>query len=86
MSNLIVPALRRRIAKARRNGETVVYVCDSHKAKDPEFARMGALRAELLRNGVLHSLQCLMMLNAESFRKIQGTTFARYRRAFGQML
>jgi len=37
----IVPALRRRIATARRRGEPVVYVCDSHKANDPEFARMG---------------------------------------------
>jgi nicotinamidase/pyrazinamidase len=37
----IVPALRRRIAKARRDGELVVYVCDSHRKNDPEFARMG---------------------------------------------
>ncbi len=37
----IVPALRRRIAKARRGGELVVYVCDSHRRNDPEFARMG---------------------------------------------
>jgi nicotinamidase/pyrazinamidase len=37
----IIPALRRRIAKARRHGEPVVYVCDSHKRNDPEFTRMG---------------------------------------------
>ncbi len=37
----ILPGLRRRIAKARRDGELVVYVCDSHRKKDPEFARMG---------------------------------------------
>ena len=37
----IVPALRRRIARARRDGELVVYVCDAHRKKDPEFARMG---------------------------------------------
>ena len=37
----ILPALRRRIAKARRDGELVVYVCDSHRKNDPEFARMG---------------------------------------------
>jgi nicotinamidase/pyrazinamidase len=37
----IVPALRRRIARARGSGEVVVYVCDSHRKNDPEFARMG---------------------------------------------
>jgi nicotinamidase-related amidase len=37
----ILPALRRRIANARREGELVVYVCDSHRKNDPEFARMG---------------------------------------------
>jgi nicotinamidase-related amidase len=37
----ILPALRRRIRKARRDGELVVYVCDSHRKDDPEFARMG---------------------------------------------
>ena len=37
----ILPALRRRIASARRDGELVVYVCDSHRKNDPEFARMG---------------------------------------------
>jgi nicotinamidase-related amidase len=37
----IVPAVRRRIAAARKKGELVVYVCDAHKRSDPEFARMG---------------------------------------------
>jgi nicotinamidase-related amidase len=37
----IVPALRRRIGRARRSGELVVYVCDAHRKKDPEFSRMG---------------------------------------------
>jgi nicotinamidase-related amidase len=37
----ILPALRRRIAKARREGELVVYLCDSHRKEDPEFAQMG---------------------------------------------
>ena len=37
----IMPAVRRRIARARRAGEPVVYVCDSHRKNDPEFARMG---------------------------------------------
>ncbi len=37
----IVPALRRRIAKVRREGDLVVYVCDTHRKNDPEFVRMG---------------------------------------------
>ncbi len=37
----ILPALRRRIGKARRDGELVVYLCDSHRKDDPEFTRMG---------------------------------------------
>lgn len=37
----ILPALRRRIAQARRRKELVVYVCDSHRKNDREFARMG---------------------------------------------
>ena len=37
----ILPALRRRVSRARRGGELVVYVCDSHRKNDPEFARMG---------------------------------------------
>jgi nicotinamidase-related amidase len=37
----ILSAVRRRIARARKEGELVVYVCDSHRKNDPEFARMG---------------------------------------------
>jgi len=37
----ILPAMRRRVSRARRGGELVVYVCDSHRKNDPEFARMG---------------------------------------------
>jgi len=37
----ILPAVRRRIARARKEGERVVYVCDSHRKNDPEFSRMG---------------------------------------------
>lgn len=37
----ILPAVRRRIARARKAGELVVYVCDAHRKRDPEFARMG---------------------------------------------
>lgn len=37
----ILPALRRRIAKARKERELVVYVCDTHRKNDPEFSRMG---------------------------------------------
>ena len=36
----ILPAVRRRIARARRAGEAVVYVCDAHRTNDPEFSRM----------------------------------------------
>lgn len=34
----ILPALKRRIAQARRRKIPVVYVCDSHTRKDPELA------------------------------------------------
>ncbi len=37
----ILPAVRRRISKARREGELVVFLCDAHRPKDPEFSRMG---------------------------------------------
>jgi len=37
----ILPALRNRIRAARKRGELVVYLCDSHRANDPEFSRMG---------------------------------------------
>ncbi|GAB4373228.1 MAG: cysteine hydrolase [Deltaproteobacteria bacterium] len=37
----ILPALANRIRAARRRGELVVYLCDSHRKNDPEFSRMG---------------------------------------------
>ena len=37
----ILPTLRRRVSRARRGGELVVYICDAHRKNDPEFARMG---------------------------------------------
>jgi nicotinamidase/pyrazinamidase len=37
----ILPALRRRVSRARREKDLVVYVCDSHRQNDPEFTRMG---------------------------------------------
>ncbi len=37
----ILPAVRRRIERAREAGELVVYVCDAHRKNDPEFSRMG---------------------------------------------
>ncbi len=37
----ILPAVRRRVARARKEGELVVYVCDAHRKDDPEFLRMG---------------------------------------------
>ncbi len=37
----ILPAVRRRLVRARREGELVVYVCDAHRKNDPEFTRMG---------------------------------------------
>src|SRR4030066_737748 len=37
----ILPAIARRVSRARRKGDLVVYVCDSHRKSDPEFARMG---------------------------------------------
>src|SRR4030066_1977572 len=37
----ILPAIARRVSRARREEELVVYVCDSHRKNDPEFARMG---------------------------------------------
>ncbi|ORJ55820.1 cysteine hydrolase family protein [Geothermobacter hydrogeniphilus] len=37
----ILPALRQRIAAARRDGLPVIYICDAHAADDREFSRMG---------------------------------------------
>ena len=33
----IVPALQRRLSKARSGGIPVVYACDSHEADDPDY-------------------------------------------------
>lgn len=37
----IIPAIKGRITSARRRMETVIYVCDSHSAKDREFQKFG---------------------------------------------
>jgi len=37
----ILATLRRRISRARRKTELVVYICDAHRKNDPEFTRMG---------------------------------------------
>jgi len=37
----VVPNIKSEIAKARKAGVTVIYVCDSHDEKDSEFERMG---------------------------------------------
>lgn len=42
----IVPALRARIAQARRDRVPVVYLCDRHAADDPELEQWGAHNVE----------------------------------------
>lgn len=37
----IIPAIKREIATARREGKPVVYLCDSHDPEDNEFSRFG---------------------------------------------
>lgn len=37
----ILPALQSRLDAARSRGVPVIYVCDTHRADDPEFTRMG---------------------------------------------
>jgi nicotinamidase-related amidase len=37
----IVPTIKSEIEKVRRRGIPVIYICDSHKGRDPEFERMG---------------------------------------------
>ncbi|GAB4281935.1 MAG: cysteine hydrolase [Deferrisomatales bacterium] len=37
----ILPRVVEEVADARRRGESVIYLCDSHAPDDPEFARMG---------------------------------------------
>ncbi|MDY0270561.1 cysteine hydrolase family protein [Trichloromonas sp.] len=37
----ILPALRARLAEARRTGVPVLFLCDAHASDDREFSRMG---------------------------------------------
>jgi nicotinamidase/pyrazinamidase len=37
----IIPAIKREIAAARKEGKAVVYLCDTHDADDKEFSRFG---------------------------------------------
>ncbi len=37
----IIPVVSREIWEARKRGEPVIYVCDSHDENDPEFSRFG---------------------------------------------
>ncbi|MBF0506586.1 MAG: cysteine hydrolase [Nitrospirae bacterium] len=36
-----IPAIKREIQRARREGNPVIYVCDAHAAEDKEFSRFG---------------------------------------------
>ena len=40
-SRSILPTLRKEINKARAEQTPIVYICDYHKKKDPEFKKMG---------------------------------------------
>jgi nicotinamidase-related amidase len=37
----IIPAIKREIEQARREGKPVIYVCDAHAADDREFSKFG---------------------------------------------
>lgn len=37
----VIPSIKKEIQEARKRGEPVVYVCDSHEPNDPEFKRFG---------------------------------------------
>ncbi len=37
----VVPAIREEIERARKEGEPVIYICDSHDPDDREFKRFG---------------------------------------------
>ena len=37
----IIPILKKEIEKARTQGESIIYICDSHDKDDPEFKRFG---------------------------------------------
>jgi nicotinamidase/pyrazinamidase len=37
----VIPAIKREIEQARREGKLVVYLCDAHAADDREFSKFG---------------------------------------------
>ena len=37
----ILPSLKQEIEAARSSKQPVIFICDSHKKKDPEFEKMG---------------------------------------------
>ncbi|HTZ17186.1 MAG TPA: isochorismatase family cysteine hydrolase [Dissulfurispiraceae bacterium] len=37
----IIPAIKRELAEARKEGKPVIYLCDSHDPDDKEFSRFG---------------------------------------------
>ncbi len=37
----VIPAIRREIERARREGEPVIYICDAHEPDDREFEKFG---------------------------------------------
>jgi nicotinamidase-related amidase len=37
----VIPAIKREIENARKNGNPVIYICDAHKPEDKEFSKFG---------------------------------------------
>jgi len=37
----VIPAIKREIENARRDGKPVIYICDAHKPEDREFSKFG---------------------------------------------
>jgi nicotinamidase/pyrazinamidase len=37
----VIPAIKREIASARKDGKPIIYLCDSHDSDDKEFSRFG---------------------------------------------
>jgi nicotinamidase/pyrazinamidase len=37
----IIPAIKREISSARKEGKPIIYICDSHDKDDREFSRFG---------------------------------------------
>jgi len=37
----VIPAIRREIDRARKNGNPIIYLCDWHDPEDKEFAKFG---------------------------------------------